>query len=247
MTLLEELRRRYPDISKDALYARVLHGDVLVAGECIRDPKRAVSSGINIHFKEKAPFVSRGGVKLKAAIDAWNLPISGKVFVDAGSSTGGFTDCLLQHGAELVHAVDVGTNQLDYALRRDRRVRVREKTSILHISSLDPTPHGAVCDLSFRSILKAASHITALTTERWLVALVKPQFERSHVEELASTPFDGVVDPRERSIILEDTKRRLEAEGLFVRRVMDSPIEGAGGNLEYLALITGAASGPMVN
>ncbi|MDR2588266.1 MAG: TlyA family RNA methyltransferase, partial [Spirochaetales bacterium] len=160
----------------------------------------------------------------------WKVEAQGKTVLDAGSSTGGFTDCLLQRGAARVHAVDVGRGQLHPALKKDPRVTPREKTNIMSLASLDPAPAFAVCDLSFRSLRGAASHITGLTSEGRLIALVKPQFEW----QAPGADFRGVVRGAESlRRILAGLLAGLEAEGLTVHDIIKSPLTGRAGNREF--------------
>jgi len=239
--LLTLLRDIYPDRTKDELFAHVLCGDVRVDGERVKDPKRRVATTAHLELAGRG-FVSRGGEKLDAALTSWQLDATGKVFLDAGASTGGFTDCLLQHGARAVHAVDVGFNQLAWRLRTDERVIVHESTSILDLTSVDPPADGAVCDLSFRSLTGVSSSLLSLAGEGWFVALIKPQFEWRTAPE----HFDGVVRDRgDAHAILADALYRLAAEGAHVQRLMPSPIRGRRGNHEYLALF-GRDVGPKV-
>ena len=137
-------------------------------------------------------YVSRGGFKLEKALSEFGMDVTGLVMLDAGSSTGGFTDCLLQNGAKAVHSVDVGFNLLDFKIRNDSRVVVHEKQNIMTLTkeALVPAPQAAVADLSFRSIKGAASHILDLVGDTWLIALIKPQFEVPKWQE----NFFGVVD-----------------------------------------------------
>jgi 23S rRNA (cytidine1920-2'-O)/16S rRNA (cytidine1409-2'-O)-methyltransferase len=216
---------------------------VLVAGEKVLDPKRPVAEGSEVRFRRDS-YVGRGGRKLEHALTSWPIPVQGRIFLDAGASTGGFTDCLLQHGASLVHAVDVGYNQLAYKLRRDNRVAVRERTNIMSISGLDPRPQAAVADLSFRSLLGAAAHILSLTSDSTLIALLKPQFEyRPEDAAGACEPtgeFTGVLD--DASVIeriLQRVLSGLEGEGLRVEDIIASPIPGQEGNREFLVLLRG--------
>ncbi len=232
--LLDLLAGRYPDAQREHLRARILCGEVLVGSERVRDPLRKVPDDAAVSFRDPG-FVSRGGEKLEHALSGWNVPVVGRVFLDAGASSGGFTDALLRRGARSVHAVEVGYNQLDYRLRIDPRVTVRERTNIMDLRSLEPRPDAAVADLSFRSVAGAASRILDLTCERWLIALVKPQFEWQD----PSPSFSGVVkDVNDLSAILRDLLRRLGDEGVLVRRGMESPIRGAKGNREFLMLLT---------
>ena len=181
------------------------------------------------------PYVSRGGLKLEKALKAFPIDLTGRVCMDIGASTGGFTDCLLKHGAAFVHSVDVGYNLLDYSLRNDSRVAVHEKTNIMQLESLDPVPDCAVADLSFRSISGAASKVLNLTKKKRMVALIKPQFEVPRGLE----NFDGVVRDRE---LLRQTLVSvygcLEKEGVKVLDACESPVHGHKGNTEFLALLT---------
>jgi 23S rRNA (cytidine1920-2'-O)/16S rRNA (cytidine1409-2'-O)-methyltransferase len=234
LPLLALLEKRFPHISKKEQYARVLCGEVIVKGECIRDPSRKVSHDSTIAFRTRR-FVSRGGEKLQASLDRWNPGVKGKIILDAGSSTGGFTDCLLQNGAECVYAVDVGYNQLDFTLRQNPAVTVYERTNIMSLHKLDPPPHGAVADLSFRSVRKAASHILSLTVKKWLIALIKPQFELANT---ADSDFDGVItDNGLLTDILSSVIDDLWHEKAYVTDIMPSPITGRRGNREFLFYI----------
>lgn len=240
MPLLQLLKTRFPAIPRKELYAKILCGEVAVNGEHHRNPQLPVTDQAQIEF-EPRKYVSRGGLKLEAAIVKWQLPVRGRVFLDAGASTGGFTDCLLQHGAGHVHAVDVGYNQLDYSLRSDSRVTVAERTNIMHVNRLDPVPDAAVADLSFRSLRGAAAHIIGLTEEKWMVGLLKPQFELEGIDQQLEKEgdFKGVVPPGQVQRIIEQVIGFLKAEGLTVKAVTGSPIAGRKGNREYLLLLTG--------
>ena len=176
ISLLQLLKKKYPEKSDNENYAAVLCGDVSVNNEKIKDPSYKVDPDSEIILNKKK-YVSRGGYKIEKALFYWKIDVKGKIILDAGSSTGGFTDCLLQHGARGVHAVDVGYNQLDYKLRSDRRVFVHERENIMKIESLDPEPEIGTADLSFRSIKGAAAKIINLVKENTLIALIKPQFE----------------------------------------------------------------------
>ncbi len=232
-SLLEQLVRLYPGTDRERLFSRVLAGDVLVDGATERNPKTAVSGEAEIILSSRR-FVSRGGFKLDAALEAWNVAIAGKVFVDAGCSTGGFTDALLQRGAAQVHAVDVGTAQLDWKLRTDGRVIVREGTNIMALEWLDPRPHAAVADLSFRSLRGAAAHILSLTTEGWLIALLKPQFEWVN----PPPEFEGIVPDSRLDEILAALETDLNAEGVVMTDKLASPVRGRKGNQEFLVRLT---------
>ncbi len=233
LPLLELLVRRYPDIPRDSLYRNILCREVVVDGGRITNPRESVRDNTFVEIVQE-PYVSRGGVKLEYALDSWGITAEGKVFLDAGASSGGFTDCLLSNGALKVFAVDVGYNQLDYRLRTDPRVAVMEKTNIMQVQALDPIPDAAAADLSFRSISGAARKILSLTREKWLIALIKPQFEL----EYPPADFTGVItDEHLLRNVLQRTVIKLQQEHAGVVKLLQSPIPGRKGNREFLALI----------
>ncbi len=233
--LLDLLTEQFPHLTRKHLFTEIMCGKVKVEGETIKDPKRKVlnSSTPEIGIKR---YVSRGGYKLEQVLKLWDIDVKGKGFLDAGSSTGGFTDCLLQEGASFVHAVDVGYNQLDYSLRINENVHVHERTNIMHINSLNPRPVGAVADLSFRSITDAAAKLLTLVSDNYLIALVKPQFEIQNPDE----DFDGILRNMDEIYrVSENVLDKLWAEGSYVQKVDLSPVKGRKGNQELLFLIKG--------
>ncbi len=232
--LYRKVQEEFPDYPQKELYAMILCGEVLCDNQLLKDPKEKVPVAAQIQLKPKK-YVSRGGLKLEKAIELWKPPLKGKIILDAGCSTGGFTDCLLQNGARSVYAVDVGFNQLDYSLRKNPSVIVMEKTNIMHLENLDPIPDWAVADLSFRSIRSAASKIIGLTREKFLISLVKPQFEW----KTPDSSFQGVIsDPEVISEIAEDVMVELRDEGAFVLKAAASPVPGRKGNRELLFWIS---------
>lgn len=237
--LLDRLCRLYPELEREHLLARVLCGEVRVGAECVRDPRSYVEHDAAVSIVTRR-YVGRGGIKLEHAIAFWNLPVEDAVMLDAGSSTGGFTDCLLQHGARLVHAVDVGWNQLDYRLRTDERVQVHERTNIMEIRALEPAPESAVADLSFRSLRGAATRVFSLSGSNWAVLLLKPQFEWLQPPD----DFNGTVPSERLPEILTETLEALDREGLPLVDMCESPIRGAKGNREFLLYIGQPGAGP---
>lgn len=234
MTLFEMMIIQFPHLSRKEIYTRIMCGEVYVDGTKDVNPKDLIRKNSHIEIAGRK-YVSRGGLKLEKALREWNIDCKGKVFLDAGSSTGGFTDCLLQNGATAVHSVDVGYNQLAFSIRENPCVYVHEKTNIMDISSLNPVPDAGVADLSFRSINGAASRIIDLVREKWLIALIKPQFE---VEKGKFPDFKGVIT--DKSVLYQtlcSTADRLSEEGLFVSNVTLSPVKGRRGNNEFLFLI----------
>jgi 23S rRNA (cytidine1920-2'-O)/16S rRNA (cytidine1409-2'-O)-methyltransferase len=245
-TLLEELKARFPRLPEKELYARIVCGEVRVDGETIREPRRPCRSDGSITLVPKKKYVSRGGEKLAGALEDTRIDCTGRVFLDAGASTGGFTDCLLAHGAALVYAVDVGHAQFDFSLRQDPRVRVMERTNVMSLERemFSPPPEAAVIDLSFRSLAGIARRLLDLVTDRWALALVKPQFE--WVDPPSS--FDGIVrDDQTRKMILTRCAERLYQEGVAVTAASVSRISGAKGNVEFFFLLKGAPAGALRN
>ena len=216
-------------------------------GERVRDPQRLIAPRAAVERIREPPLASRAGYKLQHALVRFAMPVAGKVVLDAGSATGGFTDCLLRRGACHVHCVDVAHGALAYRLRRDRRTSVHERTNVMHLAgdSLQPPPDGAVCDLSFRSLRGAAARLLGLTGENWLVALIKPQFELAAqpAPRGSETRFDGrVVGADAVTGVVGSLVRDLAAEGVAVRHCTPAPVRGRRGNREVLALL---AAGPL--
>lgn len=227
--LLDRMTDVYPDAERERLMAAIVCGDIRVNGEKCRDPKARVPQDACIEWLPERP-VGRGYDKLGAAIVAFTIDCHDKVIIDAGSSTGGFTQRLLAADARLVYAVDVGINQLAWQIRDDSRVVVMERTNILHLSeeNFPDRPDFAVCDLSFRSLRHAAAHIAGLTVQGRVIALAKPQFEGASGET-----FDGVVDDAEGEVLIDSLVSDLEKEGLVCHGRVPSGLRGRKGNLEY--------------
>ena len=234
--LLELLKSRFPERTERELYAAVLRGDVTVDGEKVMKPGVPVAPAAALALRPARPYASRGGEKLARALDQWEIDCRQRVFLDAGCSTGGFTDCLLSRGAAVVFAVDVGSNALAWRLRTDPRVRVHERTNVMDLRAedLSPRPHCAVADLSFRSLRRAAAHILDLTLERCGIFLVKPQFEWKN----PPGDFRGVVrSVQDIRAIVWELLEGLEEEGVYAARAVASPLKGRKGNRELLVLL----------
>ncbi len=240
--LLELLAAQFPLYSREELYGMILCREVLVNGGRIMNPREMVAEDALLAIAP-ARFVSRGGEKLEYALERWGISVTGLLMLDAGASTGGFTDCLLQHGAQGVYAVDVGYNQLSYRLRSDERVTVMERTNIMQVDSLNPLPDAAVADLSFRSIRGAAGKVLSLTSQHWMIALIKPQFELDEYE--APEDFSGVIHDEDLvESVLAATLRNLAAEAVTAVGLLTSPITGRKGNREFLALLADSSRYP---
>ncbi len=211
-------------------------GRVTVAGAPADKPARLVAPGEPVLVLGGAPrFVGRGGEKLDAALTQFGLDPAGLRVLDAGASTGGFTDCLLQRGAAEVVAVDVGHGQLHARLRSDPRVRVHERLNVRHLrpESIGGTVDAAVADLSFISLRAVLGPLTDVVSPGgWLVLLVKPQFEAGQAEVSRGRGVirDSAVHDRVRQE-LDDSVR---AHGSIIMGWMESPLRGADGNIEYL-------------
>ena len=221
--------------SREKARACVMSGQVLVEGRRADKAGLFVNLLAEIEVSGQLPYVGRGGLKLEKALRSFNLDLTGRVVLDVGSSTGGFTDCALQHGARLVYAVDVGYGQLAWKLRCDPRVIVLERTNIRYLSkeALTILPDFAVIDVSFISLSRVLPEITGLTTpEAKGVALIKPQFEAGR-EKVGKK---GVVrDPGIHREVISRVCGVIEDSGWGGVRGLDfSPLKGPQGNIEYL-------------
>jgi 23S rRNA (cytidine1920-2'-O)/16S rRNA (cytidine1409-2'-O)-methyltransferase len=186
---------------------------------------------------DRYPYVSRGGVKLEHALKEFGVEVKGKTAIDVGASTGGFTDCLLQHGAAKVYAVDVGYGILDWKLRQDPRVKVSERTNVryLNLEGLGLRISDivlATIDVSFISLSKVLPPVYNLLADKAeVIALIKPQFEAKR-EQVGR---GGIVrDEAVRQEVIGKVKQEAEALGFKSKGIIKSPIEGADGNVEYL-------------
>lgn len=222
--------------SRQKAQAHVLAGEVLVGGRRVDKPGTRVPADAPVEVLGPGlPFVSRGGLKLARALDEFGLDVRGLVALDAGASTGGFTDCLLQRGAARVYAVDVGYGQLDFKLRQDPRVVVLERRNVRHLSLEDvgqPVDLVTV-DLSFISLRLVLPILASLLRPGgWLLALVKPQFEAGRKE----VGKGGVVrDPAVHEQVLERVLSWAGQAGLEPIGLTWSPLLGPAGNIEFLA------------
>lgn len=221
--------------SRERARALILAGRVLVADQVVDKAGTAVADEAPIRLRgEDIPYVSRGGVKLAAGLDAFPVAVAEVVAIDVGASTGGFTDCLLQRGAARVYAVDVGYGQLDWRLREDPRVVNLERTNIRHLTPADLSeqPTLAVIDASFISLEKVLPPTLALLAPvADIVALIKPQFEVGR----GAVGKGGVVRDADKHVEVVD-KIRVVAEnlGCSVLGVVESPLLGPKGNREFL-------------
>ena len=219
--------------------ALVMAGVILIDEKRVEKSSETFSQNIKIRIKGDSAenkYVGRGGLKLEKALDVFQICVTEYVCLDVGASTGGFTDCLLQNGAKKVYTVDAGTNQLDWKLRNDERTEVRENFNARHLKP-DDFPEKfdlIVMDVSFISATKILSALVSLLkpTGKFIV-LIKPQFEVGRNEVEAG----GIVRDKEKhSRVIAEVNAFAESCGLNVIGVIDSPITGADGNREFLAL-----------
>lgn len=217
-------------------------GEVLVNDRVFDKPGMAVAADADIRIRERLPYVSRGGLKLEAALETFDLDVAGAVVADVGASTGGFVDCLLQRGSARVYAIDVGYGQLAWALRQDERVMVMERTNARYLSELPEAVDLVTIDVSFISLKLILPPATSwLRPGGSIVALIKPQFEAG--------PDDvgrgGIVrDPVVHRRVLAEILNYVVETGLRPAGLVRSPITGAEGNVEFLAWLTRAPAVP---
>ena len=213
----------------------IMAGEVLIDGQKASKPGRQTPSSATIRLVRQRPrFVSRAGQKLEAAIDRFGIDVRGAVCLDIGASTGGFTDCLLQQGAARVHAVDVGLGQLDWRLRQDKRVIVREKLNARYLAAEDlgESVSFVACDVSFISVARILPRlIHVLEPGAGAVILAKPQFEVGKGE----VGKGGIVrDPDKHRQVVSRVGEAMTAIGFGAVDWIPSPVSGAGGNREFL-------------
>ncbi len=225
--------------SRTRAAAMVMAGIVMVGEKKAEKPSDKFETTATIRLKGASidlKYVGRGGLKLEAALQEYNVDVEGYTCIDVGSSTGGFTDCLLQHGAKRVVCVDSGTNQLVWSLRSDERVEVREQTNARDIvpADFDTLFDLAVMDVSFISVTKVIPAILPLLVDDGrLIVLIKPQFEVGR-GEVGKGGIVREADKHER--VVNEINAFATELGLNIQGVMDSPILGAEGNKEFLAL-----------
>jgi len=251
MTLLEQGLCQ----SRAQAQGLIMSGQVRVDGQPVSKPGTLVQPDAKIEIQESLRYVSRGGLKLEKALAQFKISVENKVCLDVGSSTGGFTDCMLQNGASRVMALDVGSNQLDWSLRNDERVSVHEKT---HVNQLNPelcenalgqVPDVVTIDTSFISLIKVLPHVVSVLNEgAVIIALLKPQFEYSEFyaqQNMAlQKKFKGVVrDADVHEVILERViTLLLETLPVSLMDMSFSPITGPKGNIEFLLYLKKSSS-----
>ena len=221
--------------SRAKAQALIMAGEVLINGNPATKSGTLISEDAEITVKEPLPYVSRGGIKLAHALDAFQMDVSGVVAADIGASTGGFTHCLLQRGATRVYAIDVGYGQLDYRLRKDKKVVVMERINARYPVSLPEKVDLATIDLSFISVTKVIpATLELLKDDGALLVLIKPQFEAKR-EEVGR---GGIIkDPQLHAKVLGRFIKWAVVQSLRLRGLTASPILGSSGNREFFIML----------
>lgn len=223
--------------SRERARALIMAGQVIAGEHKVEKAGQLVDDSLEIRIKNDIPYVSRGGLKLEKALDEFSIDVNGLTVMDVGASTGGFTDCLLQRGADRVFAVDVGYGQLAWKLQQDERVLSLEKTNIRYLQpeTLPSVPDMAVIDASFISLDKVLPNTLQLVKSLGeVVALIKPQFEVGRGE----VGRGGVVrDPDKHAAVIESICSLAKGLNLEVVGVTESPITGPKGNREFLVYL----------
>ncbi len=211
----------------------VMAGQVRADGQVVPKPGVKVSTDAQLALEPGERFLSRGGVKLQAAFEAFDLDVHGRVCADVGASTGGFTDCLLQHGAKRVYAIDVGKGILHWKLRNDPRVVVMEGTNARYVEALPEAVGFVTIDAAFISLKVLLPVVRGWDGIGEVVALIKPQFEAGRREAARSK---GVIrDPEIQRGVLLDVLAYAQEQGFAVKGLVRSPLLGPKGNVEFLA------------
>lgn len=223
-----------PQYSRQQVQSWIMQGKITVDGAVVNKPGTSVSADAVIVMNVQEPkFVSRAGFKLEKALETFGLDVTGMVVLDAGISTGGFTDCLLQHGAVKIYGIDVGYGQVHDKVARDPRVIIHEKTNLRNLETVGELVDLVTLDLSFISVLKVMDAVCRVLKENGkLIVLIKPQFEAGKQD----VGKGGIVrDPEVHKEVIEKLTHGIQEFGFLLKGVTDSPIEGATGNKEFLA------------
>lgn len=229
------VQERHPEFSRSYVQSIIMQGKVFVDGSVCTKSGTLVAVDADVEVKAAEPkYVSRAGLKLEKALDHFKIDVKDLVVLDSGISTGGFTDCLLQRGARRVYGIDVGYGQVHEKIRHDERVILMERTNLRHVESLPELVDLVTLDLSFISILKVMPAVAKLLVPGGrIIALIKPQFEA----EKKDVGRGGIIkDESVHKKVVEKIKVGMKEFGFKMIDVIESPIFGAKGNKEFLAL-----------
>lgn len=230
----QRVQLQYPQYSRNQIQSWIMQGKVLVNGRPLLKAGMLIASDATIELLlEQLPYVSRAGVKLAAALEAFALDVHGMVVLDAGISTGGFTDCLLQRGVQRVYGVDVGYGQVHEKIRADERVVVMERINLRYLEGLPEPVDLVTLDLSFISVLKVMDVVVRIIKPLGhLIVLIKPQFEAGR-EQVGR---GGIIkDPQVHRMVVDKVVSGVLEHGFVAKGCIESPVFGADGNKEFLA------------
>lgn len=231
--------------SRERAKEHIKNGEIKVNGIVVCKPAHDISASDKVEFTgEKLKYVGRGGLKIEKALSCFGVKLEGRICLDIGASTGGFTDCMLQNGAKFVYAVDVGSDQLDERLKNNPKVRNMEKTNIINavVSDFLPLPDFITADVSFVSlkhIIPKIAEFLRISNEGKAVLLIKPQFEAGK----RNIGKNGIVKDRKVHVaVINDIIAFCSGNGLAVKGVEYSPVSGGDGNIEYLLYLQNGSS-----
>lgn len=230
----KRVHTQYPHLTRNQVQGFIMQGKVTVNGIPVTKVGTPVAADAIIDLNDTTPrYVCRAGFKLEAALTHFAITVRDKVLVDAGLSTGGFTDCLLQHAAAKVYGIDVGYGQVHEKIRIDPRVQVQERTNLRHVTSVGELVDGVTLDLSFISVLKVMDAvISVLKSNGFLIVLIKPQFEARR-EDVG--PGGIIKDAAVHERVIAEVTQGIIDYGFTLQGVIPSPIKGMEGNQEFLA------------
>lgn len=231
------MHEQQPQYSRAQIQSWIMQGKVSVDGKVINKPGTMIAEDAVLSYAIEEPkYVSRAGFKLEKALDHFGIDVTGLTVMDAGLSTGGFTDCLLQRGAQKVYGIDVGYGQVHEKIRNDPRVIVKERTNLREVRDLGELVDLVTLDLSFISVLKVMEAVDAiLKPNGMLIVLIKPQFE-ARKEEVGR---GGIIkDAKIHTEVIDRVRIGIERNSFTCHGVIESPIAGATGNKEFLAYFT---------
>jgi 23S rRNA (cytidine1920-2'-O)/16S rRNA (cytidine1409-2'-O)-methyltransferase len=232
--LMHEQQSQY---SRAQIQSWIMQGKVSVNGKVVNKPGTMIADDAVLSYAIEEPkYVSRAGFKLEKALDHFGIDVTGLTAMDAGLSTGGFADCLLQRGARKVYGIDVGYGQVHEKIRNDSRVLLKERTNLREVTDLGELVDLVTLDLSFISVLKVMDAVDAiLAPNGTLIVLIKPQFE-ARKEEVGR---GGIIkDAKIHAEVIDRVRTGIERYGFTCHGVIESPIAGATGNKEFLAYFT---------
>lgn len=228
------VHERMPQYSRRQIQDWIIQGKVKVEGKIITKPGTSIATDAVLTYDIEEPkYVSRAGFKLEHALNYFNIDVTDLIVLDAGLSTGGFADCLLQHGAKKIYGIDVGYGQVHEKIHHDERVIILERTNLRDVRDVGEKVDLVTLDLSFISVLKVMDAVVAvLKNDGQLITLIKPQFEA----EKRDVERGGIVkDPKVHQKVIKQVTEGIQAHGFSLIGITESPIAGAEGNKEFLA------------